>query len=251
MRARLFRLVATIAGLTVNTPVWADAGVMVWNDPAAMAVKLATLDAANPALVTGIKVLVPLQSISVTMTAVASGGGAIALCHELQDGNEGALYLLGFTPKGRATWALHIGDLTDQLTALIGPDGGPQNGHRFFYSCVNGGATGQPGVVAFDIGLYRTQTGDERTARIQINGRTGRLIAAELRVPGTASALKLGRNPASQPQKPGTLMVMNPTSGLVFPGGTGAVMWGTSPLRHKGEAAVRGHDFAWWLPAKP
>lgn len=242
---------ALIAALTLALPARAAKGLMVWNDPQAMAVKLATLDAANPAQITSIRVLVPLQSISVTMTAVASDGSAIAVCHEVQDGNEGQLYLLGFSPEGRMSWSLHIGDLTDQLTALIGPQGGPQPGHLFFYSCANGGATGAPGVVAFDIGLYRTQTNDQVTARIHMDARQGRLIAAELRAPGTASGLPLGRNPMIHRAAPGAVSVMDPTAGFGFPTGDGVVLWGTTPLRHKGEAAVRGHDFAWWLAPKP
>ena len=234
-------------------PAIAADGLFVWSDPAAMAVKLARFDAADPAQITGLRVLMPLQSISVTQTAVATGGTAIGICHELQDGNEGDWELLGFDAKGNPTWTLQINDLGDGLAPFLGADARPGTGHLFFYSCDNGGATGVAGVLAFDLGIYRTETGDMRIARINVDGRTGRIIAADLRPPAAKSALPLVRNPFDHWSRvDGGARIMSTEGVFTFPaGGTGPVLWGTHPMRWQGVAAVTGHDFAWWLPPPP
>lgn len=244
------RFKALILCLFAAFPAMAADGLFVWNDPGAMAVKMVTLSPDNPAEATGMKALLPLRSISATMTAVSSDGTAIGICHEIQDGNEGDMELFGFDAKGRQKWDLHIGSFTDGLEAIIGPDARPNLGDRFFYSCKNGGATGKAGVLAFDIGLFRTGPNDEVIARIHINGKTGKIIAADLRAIGEKSTIKLGRNPFDRMEKAsGDTVVYNPEAMFVFPdGGEGRVMWGTQPIRWKGEAVVNGHDFAWWLP---
>jgi hypothetical protein len=246
------RALSLALALLLCRPALAADGLFVWNDPQAMAVKLATLSPRDPAEATGLRVLLPLRAISVTMTAVASDGGAIGICHELQDGNEGGLELLGFDPRGRQTWRLGWGEVVEAMAATAGPGVAPGAGHRVFLSCANGGATGRAGITAFDIGVARTEFGDEVVVRLHLD-RRGRAVAGEMRAPGARSGLKLGRNPSDRMERTAEgLVVMDPEAQLVFPeGGEGRVLYGSRPIRWQGEAAVSGHDFAWWLPPRP
>jgi hypothetical protein len=239
--------------LAAAFPAAARDGIVVWNDDRDLAVKLATLSPDDPAEATRLVTLVPLRTISVTMTAVASDGTAVGVCHELQDGNEGGFEMLGFDARGRQKWSFGYGGLKDAANAVLGPGTLDEAGGLLFLSCVNGGATGQPGVLAFDVGITRTTLGDEVILRLHLSGKTGKPVAAELRPKGATAMLPLGRNPFDRMERvEGGGVVYNPEAQFVFPeGGVGRLMWGSSPIRYQGSAVAIGHDFAWWLPPRP
>lgn len=250
----MIRTAATLASLILTAlPASARDGIVVWNDARDLAVKLAILSSDDPTEATRLVTLVPLRTISVTMTAVAADGTAVGVCHELQDGNEGGFEMLGFDARGRLKWSFSYGGLKEAANAVLGPGTLDEAGGLLFLSCVNGGATGQPGVLAFDVGITRTTPGDEVILRLHLSGRTGKPVAAELRPKGAAATLPLGRNPFDRMERvEGGGVVYDPEAQLVFPeGGTGRLMWGSSPIRYQGSAIAIGHDFAWWLPPLP
>lgn len=233
-------------------PAAARDGIVVWNDDRDLAIKMATLSPDDPSEATRLVTLLPLTAISVTMTAVASDGTAVGICHELQDGNEGGFEMFGFDARGRQKWTLSYGGLKDAANAVLGPGTLDEAGGLLFLSCDNGGATGQPGVLAFDVGITRTTLGDEVVLRLHLSGKTGKPLAAELRPRGSAATLPLGRNPFDRMERVEGGVVYDPEAQFVFPeGGSGRLMWGTSPIRFKGSTVAVGHDFAWWLPPGP
>jgi hypothetical protein len=249
----MIRTAAALACLLLSAlPAASRDGIVVWNDDRDLAVKLASLSPEDPSVATRLVTLVPLRTISVTMTAVASDGMAVGVCHELQDGNEGGFKMLGFDARGRQKWSFgHLG-LTEAANSVLGPGTLEEAGGRLFLSCINGGATGQPGVLAFDVGITRTGLGDEVILRLHLAGRTGKPVAAELRPKGATATLPLGRNPFDRMEQVEGGVVYDPEAQFVFPeGGTGRLMWGSSPIRYQGSAVAIGHDFAWWLPPRP
>lgn len=249
----MLRTAAVLACLVLTSlPAVARDGIVVWNDDRDLAVKLATFSPDNPSEATRLVTLVPLRTISVTMTAVASDGTAVGVCHELQDGNEGGFEMLGFDARGRQKWSFGYLGLKEAANSALGPGTLDEAGGMLFLSCVNGGATGQPGVLAFDVGITRTGLGDEVILRLHLAGRSGKPVAAELRPTGAEPSLPLGRNPFDRMERVEGGVIYDPEAQFIFPeGGTGRLMWGSSPIRYQGSTVAIGHDFAWWLPPRP
>lgn len=239
-------------------PALARDGLFVWNDTRDLAVKLVTLNPGNPAEAKSLVVLEPLKTYSETMTAVASDGAAIGLCHHLLDGNEAPASLIGFDAKGRRKWELRPKALHAAIQSAL-PTGYElvSDENWLTFSCVNGGATGRSGELAFDIGVSagrpepdgRVISDKSRgfEVRLHVSGKSGKLLAIALRDGG---GLELGRNPPDRMQRvAGGGVIYDPGATFIFPeSGEGRVMWGAEPIRWRGVAVVEGHDFAWWLP---
>lgn len=247
-------------------PALAAEGVIVWNDPGKMAIRMATFDSKDPSTIRSVKTLAELTAVSATMTAVSADGGGIGLCRQEQDQNEAPAWLLGYDRKGRQLWR-HNADHYIKALASVLPRGLQPYHYNspswFTFECKDGGASGAAGVLAFDVGFSAGKPDAEGfviadkskafIGRLHVSARTGEVLSVALVKKGKA-AIALGPNPKSPVMTDpvtGETLAMGGDSGLVLPkGGRGRVMWGNSPLRWKGEPLVDGFDFAWHLPPR-
>lgn len=243
-------------------PAQAAEGVFVWNDPAAMAIRMATFDSADPATVTGMKTLAELTSLSSTMTGVAADGEGIGLCRQEQDGNEAPAWLFGFDRQGQEIWrqngAAYLTALESVLPAGLAT-GRANSPSWFTFECKDAGASGEAGVLAFDLGFSAGKPDAEGflsgkvtdfVGRLHVEAKTGKVLAVALVKKGK-SALVLQPNPKSRTytDDTGQTFQLGNESSIQLPkGGKGRVMWGDRPFRWNGEPVVEGFDFAWFLP---
>jgi hypothetical protein len=254
-RLALFALIAA----ALAAPVRADQALLVWNDPAQMAIRLVRFDTSEPGRALALSDLAPLKANSATMTGISSDGRAIGLCHQTQDGNEAPTSLSGFDAKGRLKWEVFPGDLYAALQENLAPDFGLTSGpDRLTFSCVGAGATGKPGGLAFDIGLTIAVFGAGATAdvtmRLHLNGKNGRLLAVSGLGSGEPS-LGLGANPVGPLHRDtltGKTFYVMTDGGFVLPkGGKGRALWSSEAIRWRGDPVGEGTDFAWFVPPAP
>lgn len=249
--------------LLTASPAFAAEGIFVWNDPDQMAIRMITFDRADPAAVTGVKVLAELTTVSATMTAVSSDGKTIGLCRQERDDNEAPAWLFGFDRKGRQIWRQNAGDYIEALGKALPKGLKPIHYYDpswFTFECRDAGASGDPGVLAFDVGFSAGKPdGDgfvvnddarDFIGRLHVDARTGKVLAVAV-VEGGKSALVLQQNPR-QPiytDDAGQTYMLGTDAAIQLPkGGRGRVMWGDRPFRWKGAPIVEGYDFAWYLP---
>lgn len=244
-------------------PVQAAEGVFVWNDPDQMAIRMITFDSADPASVTGVKTLEELTGQSATMTAVSADGGQIGLCRQERDGNEAPAWLSGYDRKGRQVWQAPAWDYLAALESAL-PKGyatGQADSPSWFtFECKDGGASGEAGVLAFDVGFgagkpeadgfVRSDDMDDFVGRLHVSGKTGKVLAVALVKKGKSS-LVLQQNPRQRVYDDGngqTYMIGHDPAITLPDGGRGRVLWGDRPFRWNGAPIVEGFDFAWFLP---
>ncbi len=251
--------------LSVASPGLAAEGIFVWNDPDQMAIRMITFERSDPAAVTGVQVLAELTAISATMTAVAADGKGIGLCRQEQDENEAPAWLFGYDRRGKQLWRQNAGDYIDALGQAL-PEGLKPYHYNapswFTFTCKDAGASGEPGVLAFDVGFSAGKPDGEGfvisddaqdfIGRLHVEARTGKVLAAAL-VQDGASALVLQQNPRQQiyTDDAGQTYMLGTDAAIVLPkGGRGRVMWGERPFRWQGAPIVEGYDFAWYLPPR-
>lgn len=250
-----FPFLAVLALL--STPLQAAEGVLVWHDNADMAVKLALLDEHDPTRVTALHVLAETRVISQTMTAVSADGVAVGLCHQLQDDNESPAWLTGYDRRGRELWRLHPRDLHAAIEASL-PDSTflASAPDRLTFSCEDGGASGAPAGLAFDLGVSigpRDADGfvaEYRDARIRlhVDGRTGALMAAAPLRKGGLAMIRPNRDRLRHTDD--GAVVMDSPAFLALPdSGRGRALWGDRAIRWQGQPVGEGHDFAWFIPS--
>lgn len=257
MRAMLFAL-----GLLIAQPAHAAQGVFVWNDPAALAIRMITFDQDDPATATRVLTLAELSTVSQTMTGVSADGKAIGLClHEL-DGNEAPAWLIGYNSKGKQIWKNTAGYYLAALKGIL-PEGYTigYDASWFTMDCADAGASGREGELVFDVNFHAgkpepdgrviSDKTEPFRGRLVVSGKTGKVIAAALVLEGK-STLPLSRNPAAPVHidpVTGAEYGLGYEAGFVFPkGGKGRVFWGDRPIRWQGVPVVEGFDFAWYLP---
>lgn len=247
-------------------PGHAQEGLFVWNDPGRMAIRLATLDEKDRSKVTGVKDLAELTAVSATMTAVSADGSGIGLCRQEQDGNEAPAWLFGFDRKGKQLWR-HNADHYIQALAQALPRG-VQPVHFnspswFTFECKDGGASGAPGVLAFDVGFSAgkpdaegfviSDSSKDYVGRLHVSTKTGEVLDVALVKKGK-SKIALQQNPKSEvftDPVSGETLAMGGDSGIVLPkGGRGRVTWQNRPFRWKGDPIIEGFDFAWHIPPR-
>lgn len=252
-----------IALATLAAPVRAETGLFVWNDPDKMAIRLASFDSADPAEITSVKVLAELTTVSSTMTGVAADGNGIGLCRQERDGNEAPAWLVGFSSKGKEIWRKPAGDFLAALEQALPrgiATGRAKDPSWFTFECKDAGGSGQPGVLAFDLGFSAGKpdadgfvvSDDTKPfiVRLHVDAKTGKPLGAALVKKGK-SALVLQPNPTSILHRDAngeTYMLGYDPSVIIPKGGRGRVMWGDRPFRWKGEPVIEGFDFAWFLP---
>lgn len=249
--------------LLIASPAFADEGLFVWNDPDQMAIRMITFDAADPAKVTGVKLLAELTTVSATMTAVAADGKGIGLCRQERDDNEAPAWLFGYDRKGKQLWRQNADHYIDALAGAL-PDGLKPYHYDspswFTFECKDAGASGAPGVLAFDVGFSAGKPNAEGfvvaddsqgfIGRLHVEARTGKVLAAAL-VKDNISALALQQNPRQRVHVDAdgqTFSLGNDPAIRLPKGGRGRVMWGDRPFRWQGAPIVEGFDFAWYLP---
>ncbi len=259
------RLASLACIITFANPALAVEGVFVWNDPDQMAIRVASFDSANPAEVTSVKVLAELTTVSATMTAVSADGKGIGLCRQEQDQNEAPAWIFGFDRKGKQLWRHNADHYIEALATAL--PGGLKPYHYndpswFTFVCKDGGASGESGVLAFDVGFSAgkpnaegfvvSDESDGFVGRLHVSTKTGDVLAVALVKKGK-SDLVLQQNP-KQPiytDDAGQTFMVGTDAAIILPkGGRGRVMWGDRPFRWKGEPIVEGFDFAWFLPNK-
>lgn len=249
-----FSLLAVLAVL--STPLQAAEGVLVWHDDADMAVKLALLDEHDPTQVTALHVLAETRTISQTMTAVSADGAAIGLCHQLQDDNESPARLTGYDRRGQEIWRTTPRDLHAGIEASL-PEGVflASSPDWLTFSCEDGGASGAPAGLAFDVGVNigpRDADGfvpDARAARIRlhVDGQTGALLAAAPLRKGGLAMIRPNRDRLRHTDD--GAVVMDSPAFLALPdSGQGRALWGDRAIRWQGQPVGEGHDFAWFIP---
>jgi hypothetical protein len=250
------RLLLIALLVAVSGTARADEALLVWNDPDRMAIRLVRFDTRDPSQATGLVDLEPLKTISATMTGVSSDGKAIGLCHQVQDGNEAPASLIGFDARGRKKWEVFPRDLHAALQENLGADFGLTSGpDRLTFSCVNAGATGKAGGLAFDIGVTIAIVGAGATAdvtmRVHLNGKTGAVLAVS-DVGKSGYSLGLGPNPVGPLHRDTvtgkTFYVMTDGAFVLPEGGKGRALWSTQAIRWNGTPVGEGSDFAWFVP---
>jgi len=249
-----------LLSLCLLSPVAAAAadGVLVWHDDDDLAVKLAVLEEENPRQVKALHVLAETKTISATMTAVSIDGQAIGLCHQIQDENTAPVSLRGYDLAGREIWKTFPSEMHAAIEASL-PEGqylaSPPDWLTF--TCLDGGASGTPGGLAFDVGLgigprdaegFVTDPVDTRI-RLHLDGASGVLLAAEPLRKGGLAMLRPNKDRLRKtPDGTGVVIDAGP-QWLVLPqGGQGRAMWGEDAIRWQGEPVGEGHDFAWYIP---
>ena len=244
-------------------PVLAEDGLFVWNDPDKMAIRLASFDSADPAAITGVKNLVELTSVSATMTGVSSDGKAIGLCRQERDDIEAPAWLTGFDRKGKQVWKNNADAYLTALESVLPKGivtGRAAEPSWFTFECKDAGASGDAGVLAFDVGFSAGKPDAEGfvisdstkpfVGRLHVDAKSGKVLAVALVKKGK-SELALHPNPVGRIYKDDagqTYMMGNESSIIIPKGGKGRVMWGDRPFRWKGEPIIEGFDFAWFLP---
>lgn len=252
--------ILTVLFALAAAPVAAAEGVLVWHDDADMAVKLAVLQGDDPRHVTALHVLAETQTISATMTAVSADGQAVGLCHQVQDDNESPASLRGYDLQGREIWKRFPSEIHAQIEAGL-PEGVElaSSSDRLTFSCEDGGASGAPGGLAFDVGVSAGPRGadgfvsDYKTWRIRLHldGASGALLAAEPVRKGGLVMVRPNRDRLARTPDGSAVVMEGRGSVLVLPeGGTGRVLWGEQAIRWQGKPVGEGHDFAWFIPPR-